>query len=135
MANHSVNLASTVCSDSNSLPNLQSRAKSTMESTDTILHKVKYKIKLLCWSMNKTTQHCKLNKNSQQSNKTTQWKSFSALQTILLTTILRANKLKIMVLLRIVSYRNDLSEICSYCSEIFYSCTRSTRPYRGGRSS
>ena len=33
--------------------------------------------------------------------------SFSALQTILLTTVLRADKLKILVLLRIVSYRNE----------------------------
>ena len=31
----------------------------------------------------------------------------SALQTILLTTILRADKLKILVLLRVVSYKNE----------------------------
>ena len=35
----------------------------------------------------------------------------SALQTILLSTIPRVNKVKILVLLRISSYRNELSDL------------------------
>ena len=48
-----------------------------------------------------------------------EWKSFSALQTILLTTILRANKLKILVLSRIMSYRKELSDLLLLQQDLF----------------
>ena len=66
-----------------------------------------------CWSVCEQQNNSKVQTQQEFTaiKQFMQWKSFSALQTILLTTILRANKLKILVLLRIVSYRNELSDL------------------------